>query len=288
MTSFSLFQQIRSGSHRDDIEIRNHEALGVSGTTRGVRIVWMYPDVLQMHGGRGDAMALLHFSTLMGLPCTIRKVSALTDPIPFAWADMLLFPPGDLAAMEDICHALRPHEDSFQSFADAGKVILANGSSGAILAEGTKRLDGSRFRGLGLLHMQLRQRVKVYGNDLWIDLDNGLELLGPQIQMADVRLRPGQKPFGTVRYGRGNNEKKDEGARTNNVIFTHVLGPVLVKNPLFTQEILCLAAETAGILTNAEKAGLHTLTDEDIRLEQESLADLKTFIQKKIDGVITW
>ena len=96
MGSFTLFNEIREESKKSDIEINNHKALEVASGTRGVHILWMYPDVLNMHGGRGDAMALLHFSNLMKLPCTIRKVNMLSDEIPFDWADMILFPSVDL------------------------------------------------------------------------------------------------------------------------------------------------------------------------------------------------
>ena len=79
MGRFTLFNEIRENSKKSDIEISNHAALGEPYDSRGVHILWMYPDVLNMHGGRGDAMALLHFSNLMKLPCTIRKVNMLSD-----------------------------------------------------------------------------------------------------------------------------------------------------------------------------------------------------------------
>ena len=44
--------------------------------------------------------------------------------------------------------------------------------------------------------------------------------------------------FGKVIYGYGNNGGTDEGARYKNVIYTNCIGPVLVKNPWFTEDIL--------------------------------------------------
>ena len=46
------------------------------------------------------------------------------------------------------------------------------------------------------------------------------------------------QPFGKVIYGYGNNGGTDEGARYKNVIYTNCIGPVLVKNPWFTEDIL--------------------------------------------------
>lgn len=275
--NFTLFNEIRSGSHRDDIEVSNHKALKISSDVRGIHILWMYPDVLSMHGGRGDAMALLHFSNLMKLPCTIRRINKLTDEIPFDWADMILFPSGDLSIMEDLCKALMPKKDDFKKFAKSGKVILAIGSTGAILAEKVSYLEEGSFKGLGLLGMIMKQRKTVFGDDLWISTSDGKELLGTQIQLADVRLRDEQEPFGKVVYGRGNNGKGAEGARRNNVIFTHLLGPVLTKNPVFTQEILKISAEKAGL--NPDD---YSINDKNIELELAALEDCKTFVQTKM------
>ena len=281
MGSFTLFNEIRDESKKSDIEINNHKALEVASGTRGVHILWMYPDVLNMHGGRGDAMALLHFSNLMKLPCTIRKVNMLSDEIPFDWADMILFPSGDLSSMEDVCKALAPKKSEFEKFSESGKVILAIGSTGALLAEETVMLEGDKVSGLGLLKMSMTQRSTIHGDDLWITLSDGMELLGTQIQRADVRLLDGQKPLGRIVYGRGNHGKKYEGARTKNVIFTHLLGPLLTKNPWFTEELLKLSAEAAGL-----KADDYSLKEDDIKLELKALDDLKNFVQKKKNGEI--
>lgn len=280
--NFALFNEIRDKSQNKDIEINNHKALNVSSETRGVHIAWMFPDVLNMHGGRGDAMALLHFSNLMKLPCTIRRINRLHDEIPFEWADMIFFPSGDLSSMADVCKVLTAQKDKFINFAEKGKVILATGSTGAVLAEKTVFLDGHSFSGLGLLGMGMKQREKVHGDDLWIEVSEGKELLGTQIQLADVILRDEQKPLGKTIYGRGNSGKGQEGARKNNVIFTHLLGPVLAKNPWFTEELLKTAASSAGISVDNYKLDL-----EDVLLEQSALEDHRTFVQKKMNGEIS-
>ena len=281
MGNFELFNQIRAGSRQNDKEIRNHEALGVSTATRGIHILWMFPDVLSMHGGRGDAMALLHFSNLMKLPCTIRRINTLTEEIPFDWADMILLPSGDLSVMGDVCKALMPRKAEFKRFAQSGKVILAIGNTGVVLAEKLVFLDGKVVRGMGILGAQFKQRSKVHGDDLWVRLPNGRELFGTQIQMADVRLRKSQEPFGKTIYGRGNGGKGREGARTDNVIFTHLLGPVLTKNPGFTEELLKLSAEVVGL--NPDR---YNLPEENITLELQALEDCRTFINKKISAKI--
>ena len=283
MSDFKLFNEIRSESHYTDTEISNHKALGIAESERGVHILWMYPDVLNMHGSRGDAMALLRFSNIMKIPCTIRRINKLTDEIPFDWADMIFFPSGDLSAVEDLVKALTPVKQKLKDFINSGKVVFTVGSTGAVFGKGVSYLDGRKVRGLGILDMVFRQRQRVSGNDLWINLPEGDELVGVQIQMADVKLGKDQEAFGKVVYGRGNNEDGTEGARTKNLIFTHMLGPILVKNPMFTAKLLKLAAKAGGI-----KADDYSLEEKDISLEMASIEDIKTFIGRKISGEIKW
>jgi len=64
--------------------------------------------------------------------------------------------------------------------------------------------------------------------------------------MADITLAEGQAPFGEVIYGYGNNGGKAEGAVKGGVFFTNALGPVLVKNPWLTIDIINQALKRRG------------------------------------------
>ena len=281
MGAFERFCAMRDGSRKDQGALRNHAVLGVPEETRGVHIAWMYPDVLNLHGCRGDLMALAHFSCLVDLPCELRRVDAPADPVPLDWADLVVFPAGDLAAMPDLNRALADKKDAFGAYCAEGGMILAIASAGALLAKRTVFLDGSVSEGLGLLDMELRQRTTAFGDDLWVRTGEGLELLATQVQMADVILGPAQAPFASVIYGRGNCGDGKEGARSGGVIFTHCLGPVLAKNPRLTEALLRQCAEHASC-----EAG--DLCDDLIALELAALADVREFVEKKRSGELRW
>ena len=70
MGQFERFLAVREGSRKDQKRLSNHGVLGVADGERGVRVAWMYPDVLNLHGGRGDLMAIMHVSCLLGIPCS--------------------------------------------------------------------------------------------------------------------------------------------------------------------------------------------------------------------------
>lgn len=279
MTRIQQFLKISEQSRRDSAVISNLEALGLPADTKRLRVLWMYPDTLSLHGGRGDLMALLRFSIHAGLPLEIRRVDQPGDPVPLHEADLLWFCCGDLDCAPALIQALEPLKSQLEAFAAAGKMIFANGSTGAILARELHLQSGEILSGLGLLDMVWAQRETVRGNDLWMDVLDGIEVIGNEIDRADVILGPHQKPFGTVRYGGGNQGDGFEGAMTGNVIFTCCLGPLLVRNPQLAMALMKRAAEAAGISTEGMN---FTLTPEDIPTETAGMDAARAFIREKM------
>ena len=48
---------------------------GMSPVKEQLNILWLYPDVLDLHGGRGDLMGLLHAAKLLGVPAELKRVA---------------------------------------------------------------------------------------------------------------------------------------------------------------------------------------------------------------------
>lgn len=281
MDSINVFLELKKDTVGGEKTIGNLRYLDVKPDDPHVRLLWMYPDVLSLHGGRGDIMALLRFATAARIPIEISRIETLDEKIRLKKADMLYFCCGDLACTPDIIAALRPMRQELADFAASGKVIIANGSSGAILAKTLTRLDGTVVEGLGLLGMHWVERSRVHGDDLWLSAMDEVEVIGNEIRLADVTLEEGQAPFAQVRYGRGNCGNGFEGAQTGSVIYTGCLGPVLVRNPLLTMEFLRLAADAVGLYVDP----LSYIPDpEDTAVEARGIQESRAFIQKKLNA----
>lgn len=276
---YTIFNEIRNNTSGHDAVLSNVRQLGMPEGTRALHILWMYPDVLNVFGGRGDLMALMRVSCSIGLPAEMRRLDSLTDDIPFDWADLIYFASGDLTCMEDILRAQKNKAGDWKTFASDGGMIIAVSSSGAILADEFTQQDGSSVSGLGLLHMTMTEREKVHGDDLWIRTEEGIEVTGNQIQLLDVTLSERQEPLGSVIYGRGNDGSGFEGAQKDNVIYTGCVGPVMVRNPWFAAHLLERAAKRAGVAT---MSGSFELPDEEIEQELLSAKEAREFISRKI------
>jgi len=225
----------------------------MSDTKNRLNILWLWPDILSQHGDRGNVMALVRICGLYGIGAKVTRVTGLKDEYNYDGADIVLLGPGELAVMPEISGALAKRAAELRTYSDSGGLLLATGTTGAAIGVRTRRLDGTYIEGAGLLDMECSEREAVLGDDLiyrcieragpepaqssTAELD-GLTVYGIQIHMMDVDLAAGQRPFGETVYGYGNNGSGAEGAISGNVIFTNALGPVLVKNPWLTVELI--------------------------------------------------
>lgn len=241
-----------------------------------LNILWMYPDILNLHGDRGNLMAFERIGNMLDVKVNINKIETYNDEIDFENNDILFFNVGEIKVMPAIIEALKKYKEDIKKFIDNNKTIILIGASGAIMAKKTIRKD-SEFEGLGFLDMDLVEREKIYGDDILFNLkENNMEIIGCQIKMVDTILHR-DISLGTLEYGSGNNgiDEKTEGAKYKNVIYTNALGPAFVKNPWYTELIIKNALKNRNV--EIEK----TLKDEDIYIEINSLEAIKRFINTK-------
>jgi len=241
-----------------------------------LNILWMYPDILNLHGDRGNLMAFEKIGKLLDIKVNINKVESYNDEIDFENNDILFFNVGEIKVMPTIIETLKKYIEPIQKFIDDNKTIILIGASGCIMAKKTIRKN-EEFEGLGYLDMNLVERENIYGDDILFTLnENNIEIVGCQIKMLDTLLLS-DISLGTLEYGSGNNGfiQKTEGAKYKNIIYTNALGPIFVKNPWYTELIIKNALKNKNI--ELEKC----LTNEDFDIELNSLKAIKKFIEQK-------
>lgn len=246
-----------------------------------LNIVWAYPDILNLHGDRGNLFALEKTARMLGIETQITKIENYKEKIDFKESDIILFNVGEVKVMPNIIYALKSQETELMEYIEHRKIIILIGTTGCIMAKKTIRTNGTEFEGLGVLDMICKERTDVYGNDLYFKLkeDNNVEIMANQIQLIDTQLNS-DIALGEIIYGIGNNDKENnsEGAKYKNVIFTNALGPVLVKNPWYTEKIIKIAMQNKGENIPNE------ISKEQYDIELNSMKHIKKFIEKKRKG----
>lgn len=247
-----------------------------------IRIAWMYPDTLYLHGERGNALALKRIAAELGGSAELEKVDFETkdfDPMEY---DILFFAAGEVSSFEAVGADMQRYMDRLKEFIESGRPVIATGTTMAMFGGTVRRTDGSETSGIGLIPVTATEREYVYGDDEQVMAQyhgKSFELVGNQIQMINISFAETDdfKSFGSVVYGMGNNGRDgSEGVVYRNSVFTSMLGPLLVNNPWLTAEIIRAAAASSGKKVDPE--------DPDFELEKKSLECKKKFIAEKVPG----
>ncbi|HBC85197.1 MAG TPA: hypothetical protein DCZ30_07410 [Clostridiales bacterium] len=241
-----------------------------------INLAWMYPDILNLHGERGNSQSFKKVADKLNIKLNIQRIDDLEQKIDFSNYDILLFNSGELKVIPSILQSLNGMLDELNEYIKNKKTIIVTGTTGALLANTITRYDNSSYSGLKLLNMDIKERTMVIGDDLYYTLEDGTQIIGSQIQMVDITLND-EKPLGTIKYGYGNNGQTTEGATKDNIIFTNCLGPVFVKNPWFVEKILKAVCKQKGIEISED---IHP----NYEIETKSLESTKEFINKKISS----
>lgn len=254
-----------------------------------LNIAWVYPDILNLHGDRGNMMAIEKIASAMGIDANITKVN-YGDNIDFDNTDLVFMGAGQLRDMENVLKNMNAYKEAFKSYVENGGYVLAIGSTGIALGN-TLTLDSKdTIKGLGILDITAKElcRTKmpyvtkeVYGDDIWWKY-NDMEIIGCQIHRVDYTLGD-VEPLGEVIYGYGNDLGGHEGARYKNVFLTNTVGPLLAANPWFGAELLKDIMEAKGekVSTNLEKLEYFEYAKEAMELKKKFIKD-----KFKLPGII--
>ena len=155
-----------------------------------MRVAWLFPDILFLHGERGNVMALERMAEAAGIDLEVEKIDFSTEDFDPTKYGVIFCPPGELASMEAVIEWLRPHAESLKAFVDSGRVLLATGTGMCIFGGDVQREDGSSVTGLGIIDCSYEERKYVYGDDICFTSAycGGQECFGVQIQMNNCLL----------------------------------------------------------------------------------------------------
>ena len=72
-----------------------------------LNITWLYPDVLNLHGDRGNVMALKKVGEMLNLEVNIKRVDSYSQKIDFDNTDIILINPGEVKVISKMLQEYR-------------------------------------------------------------------------------------------------------------------------------------------------------------------------------------
>ena len=210
---------------------------------KGINILYLYPDMLELYGDYGNIQVLKYRLEKRGFYCNIEKYS-IGDPAPdFSSFDIVFAGGGADNEQSILANDLIQYKDNIKNAIQNGTFFLLICGAYQLFGKYYKGVDGNTIPGLDIFPYYteaIEDRKKRCIGNIVIDVklgDISTKVIGFENhggQTFDVF-----SPFGEVLYGNGNKfGDSKEGFFLNNVIATYLHGPLLSKNPVLTDYIL--------------------------------------------------
>lgn len=203
-----------------------------------LNILHLYPDLMSLYGEYANLSVLCRHLSIMGVQTAVQAVEPEDTP-DFHSADLIYMGAGTERRQKAALEALAPYASALKEAAERGTVILFTGNAMELLGASITDAKGKTWPGLGLADyttVETEKRVPVdviAASKLWEAPAVGFMNKCSTTKGIISHL------FNSLLLGFGNeSEKGPEGYTSGNVFATHMTGPVLVKNPAFTDLVI--------------------------------------------------
>jgi CobQ-like glutamine amidotransferase family enzyme len=211
-------------------------------TPMTLRICHLYPTLLSVAGDRGNVFAIQRRCEWRGLRTEVTEVPVGETP-DFTQFDVILFHGGQDKEMDVAARDLQYKAASLREAVESDVVVLAVCAGYQLMGTYYQPFRGPRLAGAGAIELYTEGGDTRFMNHIAIECDfargGPQTLVGFENHSGRTYLGPGVAPLGRVLAGSGNNGSDGgEGARYRQVYGTYLHGPVLPKNPWFTDHLI--------------------------------------------------
>lgn len=212
-----------------------------------LKICHLYPTLMSVAADRGNLFSIEKRCKWRGIAIEVEPVYVKQTP-DFTKYDLILLHGAADREMEVASRDIQEKGPGLREAAEANVVFLSVCAGYQLLGHYYKPFKGPELKGVGLLdlytegsdqrfmtHMALQCTFEQTGTKIMVGYEN---------HSGRTYLGSNAEPLGKVLSGWGNNGKDGyEGAMYKRVFGTYLHGPVLPKNPWFTDLLIQLALE---------------------------------------------
>lgn len=224
-----------------------------------IKILHLYPDLLNLYGDKGNIECMRHRLEWRGIEAeVISHTSGSGADFDISDADIIFIGGGSEREQKAVCDMLLTRKDELIDYAENGGTIVAACGGYQILGKYTKT-ETETLNGLGILDIYSEQGTDRLIGNIVLDSDiTDMPIVGFENHSERTYIN-NHTPLGKVLCGKGNTEKADfEGVVYKNVLATNLHGPLFPKNPQLCDYVLSKALKQKY----PEFEGLSPLDDE--------------------------
>lgn len=210
--------------------------------------MWIYQDLLNLYGDRGNILTLIYRARARGININVVGAS-LGEPIP-ADVGLIFIGGGQDQEQKIVAQDLQAKNVFLRNFIQKGGPLLAICGGYQLLGEYYQISTGTKISGADVLPIYTKAGNQRMIEDLTVKviLENKQHtMIGFENHSGKTFIKKGS-PLGQVDRGFGNNgQDKTAGLKYHNVIGTYAHGPLLPKNPFIADFLLNKALEYQGL-----------------------------------------
>ena len=205
-----------------------------------MKILHWYHDLMNLYGDYGNLEVLKKHLEDQGMDVFIEK-KTLGEDLDLSSYDMIYIGSGTERKQELARKDILSHREELQAYIEKGGLVLTTGNAMELFGKTIGENEA-----LGFLPFTVRLTKDRYTGDVILENDTLGKVVG---FINKCSLIEGGEEHALFRYAFRDSNLKDndyEGFRYKNLFGTHVIGPVLVKNPSFMKEVISVLLQKYG------------------------------------------
>lgn len=195
-----------------------------------IRIAHLYYDLMNYYGEQGNVLALKTSIEFAGLKCIVDTLT-VDDNIDFSKYDIFYMGMGTKRNQEIVRKDILKYKDELKKYIDK-KLFIMTGNSFELFG---KKIDDKAC--LGIFDFKSNTTERIVGEQVFESDIIKEKIIGFQNRYSINNIKDNY--LFKVITGTGNNlDSSTEGIHINNFFGTYLIGPLLIRNPYFKDELL--------------------------------------------------
>ena len=197
-----------------------------------MKILHWYYDLMNLYGDYGNVVVLKKHLEDQGINTEIDKRS-IEDNINLLDYDFIFIGSGTEKRLEIVRNDILKYQSQIKEYIDNNKVLLATGNALELFGKTINHQEG-----LGIIDINTTFTDQRFTGDVIVNNKDFGECVGFINKCSVIDGGQDHKLFDYIFKDNNLNDNDYEGFRFNNLFGSHLLGPILVKNPNFMKYII--------------------------------------------------
>ncbi len=196
-----------------------------------MKLLHLYHDIMNLYGEYANVLAAERALQQKGIDCTVDRLS-FPEELSLKDYDFVYIGSGTERNRNVVMEDLQRFRGEIESYIDSGRILLMTGNAFEMLGKRITDANGKVHEGLGLFDFTVTEqnKTRITGDAVFHGDFTDKPIVGFINKCSQISGIT--QPLFRVETGFGNQEgEMKEGIRKNNFFGTHLIGPLLMRNP---------------------------------------------------------